>query len=182
MVGANRKDRLSPPLMYAFRSAHAARDATTKIDQRDEAGERVIAGRRTAGRSPITETLLRREVAHDLEALMNTVALESSEDLTDFASVRKSVLNFGLPDIAHRTIDEAAVDDVKGEIETILKHFEPRLAPETVHAARDQSIDKAELKVRFVVQADLRCEPVNVPVEFVADVDVDGTAIQINRF
>ena len=49
MANINRKDRLSPPLMYAFRSAHAARDATTKIDQRDEAGERIISGRRTAG-------------------------------------------------------------------------------------------------------------------------------------
>lgn len=181
MAKVNHRDRLAPPLMYAFRSAHAARDATTKIDQRDEAGERVIAGRRTAGRSPITESMLRREVAHDLEALMNTVALESADDLSDFEGVRKSILNFGLPDIVHRTIDEASVDDVNTEIETVLKHFEPRLAPDTVHAVRDKAVDKAELKVRFVVQADLRCEPVNVPVEFVADVDVDGNAIQINR-
>ncbi len=181
-MAIQRKDRLSPPIMYAFRSAHAARDATTKIDQRDESGERVIAGRRTAGRTPITEALLRREVAHDLEALMNTVAFESSEDLTGFDCVRRSVLNYGLPDIAHRTIDEAAVDDVKDEIEAVLRHFEPRLASDSIQAARDTTVDRTELKVRFVVQADLRCEPVNVPVEFVADVDVDGTAIQINRF
>jgi type VI secretion system protein ImpF len=181
MANANRKDRLSPPLMYAFRSANAARDATTKIDQRDEAGERVISGRRTAGRLPITERSLRREVAHDLEALMNTVALESSDDLSDFDCVRKSVLNFGMPDFAHRTIDETSVDDVKDEIETALKRFEPRLTPDSIHAARDVAVDKTELKVRFVVQADLRCEPVNIPVEFVADVDVDGNAIQINR-
>jgi type VI secretion system protein ImpF len=181
MATGNRKDRLSPPLMYAFRSAHEARDATTRIDQRDEAGERVISGRRTAGRSPITEPLLRREVARDLEALMNTVAFESSQDLTDFEGVRKSVLNFGLPDIVHRTIDEGSVSDVKSEIETVLKHFEPRLEPGTIHAARDAKVGKHELKVRFMVHADLRCEPVNVPVEFVADVDVDGSAVQITR-
>lgn len=181
MADVNRKDRLAPPLMYAFRSAHAARDAKTKIDQRDEAGERVIAGRRTAGRSPITELHLRREVARDLESLMNTVAFESAQDLHEFAEVRKSVLNFGLPDIVHRTIDDASVADVRTEIESVLKHFEPRLASESVHAARDTEVDKTELKVRFVVHAELRCEPVNVPVEFVADVDVDGNAIQINR-
>ena len=55
MAAGNRKDRLSPPLMYAFRSAHAARDANKKIDLRDESGERVIAGRRSASRTPITE-------------------------------------------------------------------------------------------------------------------------------
>ena len=55
MTVAPKKDRLSPPLMLAFRSAHAARDARKKLDLRDESGERVIAGRRAAGRMPITE-------------------------------------------------------------------------------------------------------------------------------
>jgi type VI secretion system protein ImpF len=167
--------------MHAFRSAHAARDATVKIDQRDESGDRVIAGRRTAGRSPITEQLLRKEVSQDLEALMNTVAMESSDDLVDFEHVRKSVLNFGLPDLVHRTLDEGNVADIKSEIEDVLKHFEPRLASDTIHAKRDTTIDKTELKLRFMVQADLRCDPVNVGVEFTADLDVDGTTIRINR-
>ena len=180
-MAVQRKDRLSPPIMYAFRSAFVAKDAKLKIDQRDEGGDRVLSSRRSAGRTPITEALLRREVANDLEALMNTVALESADDLQGFEHVRRSILNFGLPDIVHRTIDETAVDDVKTEIEDVLKHFEPRLAPDTIHAARDNSVDRVELKVRFTVQADLRCEPVNVPVEFVADVDVDGSTIQINR-
>ena len=45
MVDGARKERLSPPLMYAFRTAHEARDAKKKIDLRDESGERVIASR-----------------------------------------------------------------------------------------------------------------------------------------
>ena len=48
---------------------------------------------------------------------MNTVALELAEDLSDFEQVRKSILNYGLPDIAHRTIDEGGVEEVKSEIE-----------------------------------------------------------------
>jgi type VI secretion system protein ImpF len=167
--------------MFAFRSAHAARDATKKVELRDEAGDRVISGRRSAGRAPITESSLRREVARDLEALMNTVALESAEDLRDFPHVRKSILNFGLPDLVHRSIDEGAVDDIKTELETVLTNFEPRLASDTIHAARDPNISSTELKIRFVVQAELRCEPVDVAVEFVADVDLDSNAIQINR-
>ena len=42
---APKKDRLSPPLMLAFRTAHAGRDAKDKIDLRDKSGERIIAGR-----------------------------------------------------------------------------------------------------------------------------------------
>ncbi len=53
MVNPKSKDRLRPPLMYAFREAHAARDARKKLDLRDEAGERIVAGRPRASPSPI---------------------------------------------------------------------------------------------------------------------------------
>ena len=60
-------------------------------------------------------------------------------------------------------------------------NYEPRLDPATIQAGRDSSVNSDELKVRFVVRAELRCEPVNVPVEFVADVELDSGSIQINR-
>jgi type VI secretion system protein ImpF len=180
MAPTQRKERLAPPLMFAFRSAHAARDATKKLDLRDEAGERIIAGRRSAARAPISETTLRREVAADLESLMNTIALESAEDLRDHDYVRRSILNFGMPDLSRRSIDETSVDDITKEIETALMAFEPRLARETIQAVRDNNLAIHELKVRFVVHADLCCEPVNVPVEFVADIELDGQ-IHIQR-
>ena len=181
MAGPQRKDRLSPPLMHAFRSAFAARDAKKKSERVDGSGERIVSGRRSAGRAPITEPQLRREVAIDLEALMNTVALESAEDMEEFDHVRKSILNFGLPDLVHRSIDEHSVDNIVGELETVLMAFEPRLDRGTIQASRDRTVNVHELKVRFVVRAELRCEPVNVPVEFVADVEVDGSNIQISR-
>jgi type VI secretion system protein ImpF len=181
MSVASKKDRLSPPLMLAFRTAHAKRDARDKIDIRDKSGERIIAGRRSSGRFPISEALLRREVAHDLDSLMNTVALESTEDLSRHAHVRASILNYGFPDIAHRSIDEISVDDLKDEIRTVLMTFEPRLERGSIRARRDTSVTAEQLKLRFVVQADLHCEPLNVPVEFIADVDLDSGGIHINR-
>jgi type VI secretion system protein ImpF len=167
--------------MYAFRAAHEARDAKTKLDLRDEAGERVIAGRRMAVRTAITEPALRREVAQDLDALMNTIAMESSEDLSPFEHARRSILNFGLPDITHRSIDEMSVDDVSDEIKAALIRHEPRLVPASIRVSKDAEINEAELKVRFVVRADLVCEPLNVPVEFVADLELDSGNISVGR-
>ena len=181
MAGPGKKDRLSPPLMYAFRGAHAARDAKKKIDLRDEAGDRVIASRRSTARGSITEPLLRREVATDLAALMNTIALESSVDLEAHSHVRKSVLNFGFPDLVHRSIDEISNNDIGAKLKAVLTHFEPRLVPDSIHVARDQTLGTSELKVRFVVNAELACEPLNVPVEFIADVEFDSGRILINR-
>jgi type VI secretion system protein ImpF len=181
MVGSGRKERLSPPLMYAFRNAHEARDAKKKLDLRDESGERVIATRRTTARIAITEPMLRREVGRDLDALMNTIAMDSTENLQSFEHVQKSILNFGFPDIAHRSIDERSLNDVKYEIETVLTNYEPRLIRDTIQVTRDMSVDAADLKVRFVVRADLSCVPMNVPIEFVADVEIDTGKIMINR-
>lgn len=174
-----RKNRLSPPFMYAFRNAHERKDAKQKLDLRDEVGDRVIAQRRVAPRTTITEPHLRREVARDLEALVNAVALGSTEDLGAFEAVQRSVLNYGLPDIVHRSIEEASVEHISGEIIAALTAHEPRLVPGTVRVVRDESRDKVELKVRFVVHAELLCHPVNVTVEFVADVETDSGAISL---
>jgi len=179
MATHTKKNRLSPPLMSVFRAANADKDAKVALDLRDDKGDRIIASRRA--RAPITEWKLRTEVKIDLEALMNTIALESSEDLVPFEMARKSILNFGLPDIAHRSIDEMGVELIAGEIRLALTHYEPRIARSTINVKRDTSVNDAELKLRFVVKGDLVCTPVNVPVEFFADVEVDEKKIVIGR-
>src|SRR5215831_11851416 len=103
MDDPTRHPRLSPPVMHVFRSAHEAKDARRVIDQRNEAGERIIAGRRLRARQIITESMLRREVSRDLDALLNTIAIDATIDMEHAPHVRKSILNFGLPDIALHT-------------------------------------------------------------------------------
>jgi type VI secretion system protein ImpF len=177
----SKNDRLAPPLMYAFRAAHEKRDAKQKLDLRDEGGDRVIAARRVTTRGPISESGLRREVMTDLAGLLNSTNLDSAEDLSSAPAVRKSILNYGFPDLASRTLDENGVHDIAREIEIALADFEPRLARQSIQARRDTTIGADELKVRFVVKADLRARPVNVPVEFIAEVEVDSGKIKIDR-
>jgi type VI secretion system protein ImpF len=167
--------------MHAFRVAHEARDARKRVDLRDESGDRVLAGRRAAARTIITESVLRREVSRDLETLMNTINMASSEDLTEFEAVRSSILNFGVPDITHRSIQEITVDDISRELELALTTYEPRLLRDSIEVRRDHNVGDDDLKVRFFIRADLFCDPINVPVEFVADLQVDSGAISISR-
>jgi type VI secretion system protein ImpF len=166
--------------MLAFRVAHEKRDARIKIESLNDK-KRAESGRRASGRTAISERDLRDEVELDLGALMNTVALESTEDLSKFEQVQKSILNYGFPDIAHRSIDEISVDDLAEELRTVLMRYEPRLHRESIRAVRDMTTRAEELKLRFLVHADLRCDPMNIPIEFVADVDLDSGGIQINR-
>ena len=179
-MGLANSDRLAPPLMYAFRAAHSERDAKVQVDLRDR-GERVIASRRVTTRAPISERELRKLVNSDLVALLNTTNLDSAEDLSTAPEVRKSVLNFGFPDLSWRTIDENGLHEIAREIEIALSTFEPRLAKDTIQARRDMTTQKEELKLRFLVKADLVAQPVDVPVEFIAEVEFDSGKIKIDR-
>ena len=180
MADVTRKTRLSPPLMHVFRAAHAAKDATKPIDMRTEDGERVVAGRRLRARQVITEPILRREVARDLADLLNTVAMESTVDMSETPWVRRSVLNYGLPDISHYGVNAAAMQRLPGEIRAVIVNYEPRLAAASLHIERDPSPDGDALRVRFIVRADLICEPVHAPVEFIAEITEAGD-VTVNR-
>jgi type VI secretion system protein ImpF len=180
-MAASKNDRLAPPLMHAFRAAHDKRDAKVRLDLRDEAGERVIAARRATTRSPISESGLRREVTIDLLGLFNTTNLDAATDLSALPAVRNSILNYGFPDLSWRSIDENSLTDIAREIEVALRDFEPRLAPGSITASRDVNAAAEELKLRFLVRADLRTQPVSSPVEFVAEVEVDSGKIRIDR-
>ncbi len=180
MVDVTRRTRLSPPLMHVFRAAHAAKDAAKALDTRTESGERVMAGRRLRARQVITEPVLRREVSRDLEAMLNTVAMESTVDMSEAEWARKSVLNYGLPDISDYGVNAVAMRKLPEEIRAAIVNYEPRLAAASLQIDRDPSADADGLRVRFLVRAELTCEPVHVPIEFVADITEAGD-ITVNR-
>ncbi|MBV9287288.1 MAG: type VI secretion system baseplate subunit TssE [Hyphomicrobiales bacterium] len=179
MANPNR-DRVAAPLMRAFRAAHAARDATAAVDIRD-GGERVIASRRVTARAPISEGELRRLVHGDLVDLLNTTNLGSAEDLTEAPEVRKSVLNFGMPDLARRTLLDNANAEIGQEIENALMNFEPRLVRKSIKARRDEAVAEEELRLRFLVSAELRLHPANAQMNFVAEVELDSGKIRLDR-
>ncbi len=185
MAGFHKSNRLSPPLMWAFRSAADNRDSRIKPEPREDGqGQRLVSDRKGTAAASITEPILRREVWRDLENLLNTISLESTQKEVGRAPhARSSIINYGMPDIAHRTIDELLANDkgMERQIERALAAFEPRLVAGTVKVRRDTSLDPAGLKVRFVVSADLLCRPVDIPLEFTADVETVTGRFAINR-
>ena len=132
-------------------------------------------------RAPINEAEFRKLVGSDISALMNTINLESAEDLSELGEVRRSIVNFGLRDVARMSIDEDAVYGVAKELETALRGFEPRLVGGSIKIRRDEKVSPDEMRVRFLITADLRLQPANVPMEFVAELELDSGKIKIDR-
>lgn len=168
-------------LMEIFRIANEERDARRRVEVTDETGGRIVPGRRLQQRASVNSADLQRSVGHDLERLMNVVHLAADLDLEDFPEARRSILNHGFVDIARMTLDDGAVTGIAAEIETALRTFEPRLAPDSIMARRDLDVDPAELTLRFLVRAEIRADPLNVPVEFVADLDRDTGRMKVAR-
>ena len=181
MAKIARAIRTRGSLISAFRAAAAKKDSKKSMSLRDESGDRLISGRRASARALVSEREMQEQIQIDLTQLLNTINLASTQDLEGYDEVPRSIINYGIPDIVHRTIDEASVDEVVGELEMALKRFEPRIIARSIDVRRDMGIDKTELKVRFVVSAEISMEPENLPVEFVADVDVENSKFVINR-
>jgi type VI secretion system protein ImpF len=181
MAKFNKNDRLAPPFMHAFRQSFEEKDSRKQVDLRDAAGERVIASRRNAARFPVSEVTLRRELAEDLNGLLNTIKLGSAEQIGAFSFVARSILNYGLTDITSHSIEENAVDEITDELSRVLATYEPRLIASSIEVKRDSSIDTSMLNIRFTVHAEMHATPVDIPVEFVAELELDSGKMHVSR-
>jgi type VI secretion system protein ImpF len=180
MARTSGKPRFSAPLMHVFRSAHEARAARTESDGEAVDGETIARSRRIV-REGLNERALREEVSINLGYLLNTIRLEAAQDLSDFPYVARSILNFGVPDIASIAMVSSAVDTIPAAIVEAVRRFEPRLIPSTVQCRRDESVEAHTLNIRFHVSGDLDCDPVAVPVSFVADIDLHSAKVRMAR-
>lgn len=169
---ARSDSRVLPPLLYVFREANRLNDAKKPLDQRDADGARIISGRKGLARHPVSEAVLQAEVAANLAAILNTVHLEATEDLSETPAVARSILNFGIEDLTRLTLDDVRIDAVADNIRRALLRYEPRLLPASITVVRERKErEDGELSVRFRVQADLIASPLNIPVEYIAEAD-----------
>ncbi|KRA53079.1 hypothetical protein ASD80_13895 [Devosia sp. Root635] len=165
--------------MLAFRDAFEKRDAASEEGSWVD-GERVIADRNSVRRGA-AESMLKRDLGVDLGSLVDTVNLASSVDLEPLPYVARSVLNFGLPDLSGVTVGTDEVDVVGTNLRAALLRHEPRLNARTLSVQRDEGSEDLDERVRFKVYAELLSRPLDILVEFVAEVDVGAGKVHVPR-
>ena len=113
---------------------------------------------------------LRKSIARDLEALLNT-RREALEDLAaEFTEVSRSLVAYGLPDLTSLSLQ--GPDDrarIRRALEETITTFEPRLDRVRVTLEAPREHDRA---LRFRVDAWLKMEPAPEPVTFDAAVQL----------
>lgn len=120
------------------------------------------------------ETALRSTVRRELNWLLNTTQLDAAVDLTAYPQVRTSVLNYGVADLTGHSSTAGQVQRRAGQIRDAVLAFEPRIAPSTLQI--EVRTDSRENAVSFVIRGDVTSAVKAMPVQYVADVEVQTGA------
>ena len=166
--------------MHVFREAAGKKDATSDGATYKE-GEREISQRTIARRHGADQGSLKAHLNEDLAKLMHTIRLDAALDISKHKYVGKSVLNFGMDDMANMSSNSENRGHLERRLRQALIDHEPRLIPESIEVSmRDQDKDLSQ-KLAFNISADLAANPVDVPLEFVAEIDVGGGKVNLSK-
>lgn len=186
--------RYSVPLMHSFRDAYDNRDSRQeKVEWRAETrqqsdasaeaedGERVLSAAVRMRRRGFTETQIRQSVIENLIDIVNTIDLQSAVELADLPYASRSVLNYGIYDLTHLTSDDSNLPLVEQNVTAAIVNFEPRIRKETIQVKRDMEFNDTVQKLRLSIYAEVSYHPLDIPVEFVAEIDLSSGKVGIGK-
>jgi type VI secretion system protein ImpF len=156
------KERLQPSLLDRLTDD----DPDQKLESRDK---RVL--------SPAK---LRESVLRDLGSLFNTTNLATLEDLSEHPETAKSVLNFGLPDLAGHTKSGLDVPRLERRLRQAIWDFEPRLTRGSVQVRL--LIDDQDLghnSMNFVIEAELWSQPLPLRLYLRTEIDLEDGEVRV---
>jgi len=102
---------------------------------------------------------LRQSVLRDVSWLLNTDSFESVVDLTNYPEVAKSVLNYGIKDLAGRTVAGASLFEIEKGLKQAINTFEPRILPNTLSIQVLSSEEMSQQALSFDIEASLWAQP-----------------------
>jgi len=121
----------------------------------------------------LSKSRMRQSVLRDLAWLFNATRLEAVTDLANVPSVRRSVLNFGLPALSGRTASSLDMTDLARAVREAILTFEPRILPATLQVRT--LLEPGELDHHNVIGVEIHGElwAQPVPLEFLVRTEFD---------
>lgn len=186
--------RYAVPLMHSFRDAYENRDSRQekvewKADPRETANaaadsdgnERVLSAAVRMRRRGFTETQIRQSVIDNMIDIVNTIDLQSSLEFKDLEYASKSILNYGIYDLTHLTSDDSNLPMVEQNVTDAIINYEPRIRKESVQVRRDVEFNDVVQKLRLSIYAEVSYHPLDIPIEFVAEIDLSSGKVGIGK-
>ena len=167
-------------LMQVFRAAHHEHDARRNRDKAGDGTSQLTKARKQR-RFGVTENELRAHLEADLSALLNTIHLESALPLDDVPHVADSIVNYGFRDLSSLGAAELNTPAVVETLRRSLLRFEPRLIASSLEVQIRDAAPGGKHHLAVVVSAELMGDPVDVPLDFDAEVDLGAGKLTLSK-
>jgi len=122
----------------------------------------------------------RKSVLRDLAFLLNAKCSLRGEDCVDFPAVAKTVVNYGIPDIAGSTISGISPTDVERSVRNAILQFEPRIIPGTLDVRVLSETDSANINaISLEIRGDLWSLPLPESLYVKTEVDLETGCFEL---
>lgn len=126
------------------------------------------------------EGAMRATIRRDLAWLLNTTNLGAIYDLSAYPHVRTSVLNYGVPDLAGKSLHRRTILHRAREIRDAVRAFEPRLDPDSL-SVEPAGGSEGGNTVAFMIHADILSASKVAPVRFRTELDADTASVAVSE-
>lgn len=163
MAELSSRDRLQPSLIDRL--------TDDEPEKKQESREKRVISRRR----------LREAVLRDLTWLFNTGNLASCRDLDGYPAVSRSVVNFGMPDLAGVTASKLDVTDLEKMLRQVVLDYEPRLLR---HSLRIRAVTTEEMSlgaIAFEIEGELWGDPIPEQLYLRSDIDLETGEVEVHE-
>ncbi len=126
------------------------------------------------------EAALRTTLRRDLAWLLNTTFFGASVDLEHYPEIQKSVLNFGVPDLAGRALSRRVILQRAREIRRAIQDFEPRIDPTSLRVEPVEE-ELSGSRVTFLIEGEVVTSMNSFGVAFRTEMDVEIASVEIKE-
>jgi type VI secretion system protein ImpF len=123
---------------------------------------------------------LRDSVFRDLRWLLNSMSLDTTEELARYPHVERSVLNFGMPALAGRAMSGIDPKTTAERIAVAIRCFEPRLSKVRVTPEK-RAYGNHEFALEFRIEAELWGQPAPQQLLMTTRIDLDTGQVTLGE-
>ena len=130
----------------------------------------------------ISASRLRECVTRDLGWLLNCANLESTEDLSLLPEVRRSVLNFGIPDITGIEVAQIEASALQRQVRDMILAFDPRLKAATLRVVAETNRENMSgHALSFRIESEMWAQPIPLNLYLKTEVDLETGKFKISE-
>jgi type VI secretion system protein ImpF len=129
----------------------------------------------------INEARLRDLLRRDLSWLLNTTHMAAVQDLSTYPEVSRSVLNYGIPDLAGRTLSSVDPKQLERFMKEAITSYEPRLLKRSLKlSVTSAKTASGQNGLVFDIEAELWSQPIPLALYLRTEINLEDGSVRVD--